>query len=556
VSESTSRNYPLFSRNDLNGFWALFADNLANMVLISGFCLFVFKMPKDVVFGHIVPGLGIALLFGLGFYAYLARRMAAELQRDDITALPYGISTPVLFVYLFGVIGPVYGIGLSNKLSPSEAGIQAWQVGIAAAFIGGLIEMAGSAIGPVLKRITPRAGMLGTLAGISIVFIATVPMAEIVQHPLIGFPALAIVLIGLVAHIQFPFKIPAGLLAVCVGVVISLFSFESGQLSQKWSSAIAGLGFYPPLPVFGDLWHGLVLIFQKHTALLMVVLPISIYNFIETMNNVESAEAAGDTYPVRLCQVMDGAGTACGALFGSPFPTTVYIGHPAYKKLGSRSGYALAVGIFFFFIASFGWMNFFHTFVPVAAVAPILVFVGITLAGQAFQATPKAHAVAVAVSLIPHISSLLVLRMQGVMSAASSWLGPGSGIGAEKLQMMKRGIIAPELQQQFAKMSIHYDGQLIFSKGAIIVGLLWGAIVALLIDKKTREAALFALAAAVLSLLGLIHSKTGVGLHFKNPLFHSYLILAALCFVTEWFPQDDESISSPPSETEPAAEQS
>ena len=175
--------YPLFHRHDLTGFWALFSDNLANIVISTGICLIVFNMPPNVVFGRILPGLGISLLFGLSFYAYLAKRLAQKENRTDVTALPYGISTPVLFIYLFGIIGPVYW-----KLSADgvkNASVIAWQVGIAAAFTGGIIEALGSIFGPVLKRCTPRAGMLGTLAGIAIVWIATVPMAEIFEHPLI-----------------------------------------------------------------------------------------------------------------------------------------------------------------------------------------------------------------------------------------------------------------------------------------------------------------------------------------------------------------------------------
>ncbi|MCP3893390.1 MAG: xanthine/uracil/vitamin C permease, partial [Bacteroides sp.] len=101
-------HYPLFYRRDLTAFWALFADNLANIVILSGICLFVFNMPEPIVFGRILPGLGVSLLVGLSFYVYLARRLARKEQRDDVTALPYGISTPVMFVYLFGIIGPVY----------------------------------------------------------------------------------------------------------------------------------------------------------------------------------------------------------------------------------------------------------------------------------------------------------------------------------------------------------------------------------------------------------------------------------------------------------------
>ena len=356
-------SYPWLRRGDLNGFWALFADNLANMVIIATVCSTVFRMPAAVVYGRILPGVGVALVVGLMFYAVQARRLARREGRSDVTALPYGISTPVLFVYLFGIIGPVFW-------ATGDA-VRAWQVGVGAAVVGGVIEVLACLIGPLLKRITPRAGMLGTLAGIAIVWIATVPLAEVFEHPVIGFPALAIILLGLVAGVRFPAGIPAGLLAITVGAILGFATGESKFTTE-------GVGLYLPTLVLNDAWVGLRYIATDPT-ILTIVLPIEIYNFIETMNNVESAEAAGDRYNVRTSQIMDGVGTLTGAIFGSPFPTTVYIGHPAYKRLGAGCGYALLVGLVFVVGNTFGLIGLLRNIIPVAAVAPILVFVGVVI---------------------------------------------------------------------------------------------------------------------------------------------------------------------------------
>ncbi|MBM4371484.1 MAG: xanthine/uracil/vitamin C permease, partial [Deltaproteobacteria bacterium] len=314
----TSSRAALFRRGDLNGFWALFADNLANMIIISGVCTFVLKIPGDVVFGRILPALGVALVAGLAYYAWLARRLAVRTGRDDVTALPYGISTPVMFVYLFLIMKPVAEQGLREGLSEADAGLLAWRVGMAAAFLGGLIEMSGALVGPWLKRHLPRAGMLGTLAGIALVWIATVPMAEVFEDPLVGFTSMSIIFAGLVALYRLPLGIPAGLAAILAGTLVG---FATGHSSLSTE----GVGIYAPIPMVGDLWAGLQELF-RNPWILAIVLPAEVYNFIETMNNVESAEAAGDAYPVGPCQVADGAGTMLGALFGAPFPTTVYIG--------------------------------------------------------------------------------------------------------------------------------------------------------------------------------------------------------------------------------------
>ena len=485
-----------FQKGDWNGFWALLADNVANLVIAAGVCKGVFGMSDTIVFGRILPGLGVSLVVGLSYYAYQAAKLSKREQRTDVTALPYGISTPVLFIYLFGVLGPLY-FGWKAEF-PEQAATMAWQAGVAACFLGGLIECFGSVFGPSLKRITPRAGMLGTLAGIALAYIATVPLASIMEHPLVGLPALGIVLGGLVAGLRLPFGMPAGLVAIFVGCVMGLVT-GAGTIDTSWKPAL-----HIPLPVISDLVTGFQLLFAQ-PAILAVVLPIEIYNFIETMNNVESAEAAGDSYPVRSCQIADGAGTMIGAFFGSTFPTTVYIGHPAYKRLGARLGYALAVGFVLLLIAVTGLHAFFYKLIPTAAVAPLLVFVGTVIVGQAFSESPKKHGVAVAFAMLCHLSNLLVTKMKGLLQV---------------------GEISNDLalNQALAQQGVHWSGHQIMAQGAIVTGLIWGAIVACLIDREILKAAGFALAGAFLTLLGVIHGPS-LG-WYPNSIAGSYLLLA------------------------------
>ena len=285
-------SYQLFSRSDYSAFWALFTDNLVNLMVLSAICQFVFQMPPEIVYGRIVPGAAVAILAGVAFYTFMAKRVAEKTGRD-VTALPYGISTPVMFVYLIGVIGPIYW--------STQDALLAWQVGIGAGFIGGIVAALGAVVGPFLKRITPRAGMLGTLCGIALVFIGSVPLTQIFENTIVGFAALIIILWGLVGRFRLPGNIPAGLVAIGAGTIIAIILGQS-------SFDLDGGGCYPPLPYFGDLIVGVQYLFAN-PELFLVLVPVQIYNFIETMNNVESAEAAGDKYPVAVCQVTDGAGT-------------------------------------------------------------------------------------------------------------------------------------------------------------------------------------------------------------------------------------------------------
>lgn len=478
---SQGHHYPLFARSDLSAFWALFTDNLTNLIVLSAICKFVFNMPAEIVFGHIVPGASVAILAGVLVYTYMARRLAEKTGRDDVTALPYGISTPVMFVYLFGVIGPIYW-------STNDA-LLAWQIGIAAGFIGGVVAACGALIGPFLKRVTPRAGMLGTLCGIALVFIGTVSLANIFEEPVIGFVSLVIIVWGLVGRFRLPFNLPAGLLALIVGTAIALGVGKS-------SISFEGVGFYPPLPYVGDLLVGLQHLFD-HPELFLVLVPVQIYNFIETMNNVESAEAAGDKYPVAVCQVTDGIGTMIGAVFGSPFPTTVYIGHPGYKRIQARCGYVLLVGGVFFLAAMFGLMAFLNNLIPLAAAAPILVYVSITLISESAASCKKEHMMAIAIAMMPHVSAFVMVKWGSMMNALRD-------AGAQNLPgLTDEGMVSAMLQQ-----GAHVLGHQALSQGAIITGLMWGAIVAHVIDGRFREAGWFSVVGGMMASVGILHAAS------------------------------------------------
>ncbi|MDB9804454.1 xanthine/uracil/vitamin C permease [bacterium] len=505
-----AHNYKLFARSDFSAFWALFTDNLVNLLILSGVCQFVFQMPAEIVFGRIVPGAAVAILAGVAVYTLLAK-WTANKQGKDVTALPYGISTPVMFVYLFGVIGPIYWATSDPLL--------AWQVGIGAGFMGGIVAALGAIIGPFLKRITPRAGMLGTLCGIALVFIGSVPLAEIFENPIIGFTSLLFILWGLIGRFRLPGNVPAGLIAIAAGTIIAI-------ILGKSTFSTDGIGFYPPVPYFGDMIAGVQYLFAN-PELFLVLIPVQIYNFIETMNNVESAEAAGDSYPVAVCQVTDGAGTMIGALFGSPFPTTVYIGHPAYKRLDARSGYIIGVALVIAAAAFFGFLSFLAGLIPIAAAAPVLVFVSVSLITNTAFAVKPAHMAAVAFAILPHISAFLITKWGSMMNAMRN-------MGVEGLP----GLGDSELTAALLMEGAHYEGHLALSQGAIITGLVWGAIVADVIEGRFKYAGGFAIAAAVMSSVGIIHSYK-LQMPQLDGITVGYLIVGAFMIIYPMFAPKD-----------------
>lgn len=490
---------------DWNGFFGLFTNVVLNVIVLTGLCLGVIKLPDDIVFGRILPALGIALPIGNLYYAWLAFRLAKKEGRSDVTAMPYGPSVPHMFIVVFVIMLPVY--------LKTQNAVLAWQTGLAWAFIIGVIVLLGAFVGPAIRRLTPRAAMLGTLAGISIAFISMRPAFQMWEVPWIAFISFGIVLISWTANVRLPGGVPGGLAAVIVGTVIAWIAVVLGWTdvvsAPQVSASFAKFGLHLPLPT-ADVVAGLANI----APLLVTAIPLGIYNFTEGMNNVESAAAAGDEYSLRHILLADGIGAVVGSILGSPFPPAVYIGHPGWKAVGGRIGYSLATGVVIALVCFLGLTALLLAVVPLVAILPILLYIGLVIGAQAFQAVPSKHAPAVVLALIPNIAAWGQTQIDGALNAAgtsAAQLGMGKLMGA--------GVV--------------YRGMELLGGGAVLAGLMLGAIAAFIIEREFNKAAAYALAAAILSFFGFIH---GVQLAWAATpsVALGYALLGAICLVVAW----------------------
>jgi AGZA family xanthine/uracil permease-like MFS transporter len=490
---------PLFVLGDIDGFFGLAIDNLIQFLLILGLGAAVLGFPPELVLGEILPGAALSVVVGNVFYALQAQRLSRETGRTDVTALPYGINTPSLFAFVFLVMLPVRGAALEGGASAEEAARVAWQVGLAACFSSGLIELAGSSIGAWVRRVTPRAALLSTLAGIAISFIAIDFALRTFESPLVAMLPLGVILAAYFARARMPLGLPGGLLAVVFGTVAAWAQWAVDPAASPIDANAIGrgtdaVGLYLPVPVLGDLWSGLTHpLFARF--FLPVVLPMGLFNVLGSLQNIESAEAAGDAFPTAPSMVMNGAGSVVAAAFGSCFPTTIYIGHPGWKGLGARTGYSLANAAFFVVLALFGLGGLVAAVVPLEAGIAIVLYIGLVITAQAFQATPRAHAPAVAVGLFPGIAAWGVLLVTQTLGAA--------GIVLEDPSIASRVLEAPIA---FAQAGLRIEGLSALSQGFILTCMVWSAAAALLIDRRFRAAAAWMGAGAGLAFFGFIHA--------------------------------------------------
>ena len=491
----TARALPLWVRGDTNAFFGFGVNVLVNVLTLTALCLFVVHLSAGNVYHTILPALGIALVVGNIYYTVLARRLAQRENRTDVTAMPYGPSVPHMFIVVFIIMLPVY-------LKTKDA-VLAWKAGVAWAFIIGVIVLIGAFVGPYIRRYAPRAALLGTLAGISVTFISMRPAAQMWALAWVALPVFALLLIGLLTDVKLPYNFPIGLAALLLGTAIG---WVGGAMHPSAvGEAAKGITFALPWFHFNLLFSGL----GNVAPLLATAIPLGVYNFTEGMTNVESAATAGDSYNLRSVLLADGFGAIIGSALGSPFPPAVYVGHPGWKAAGGRSGYSMATGVVIALLCFSGMFGLLGSIFPLPAIIPILLYIGLLIGAQAFQHTPKAHAAAVVAALIPNIASWASGQIDNALGAANT---SATAVGEPALE--NAGVV--------------YHGLQVLGQGAILAGLVLGAIVAFIIDKRFVHAAVFAAAGSVLSFIGLIHGEK-VQWNASPGVALGYLLLAVVC---------------------------
>jgi len=490
---------PLWTPGDWNAFFGFGTNILVNLIVLTGLLRFVLQMPNDLIFGRILPAAGLMLCLSTGYYAWLAYRLARQTGRSDVCALPSGISVPHMFIVTFVIMLPI--LGRTNDP------VKAWEAGLTWVFIQSLILMVGGFVAPWIRRVTPRAALLGTLAGVSITFISMRPAAEIYMTPAIGVLCFAVVLLGWFGGVRYWRGLPAGLVAIGLGVAIAwgsaAFGLGIGGMSlEKLGASFANIGFSVPIPAVGHVFGG----FEFIGIILVTAIPFGIYDLVEAMDNVESAEAAGDTYPTTQVLTADGAVSLVGCMMGNPFINAVYIGHPGWKSMGGRIGYSAATGLFVLALTWLGITSVLLDLIPVVAISPILLYIGMLIGAQAFQESPKHHAPAIALAFTPHLAAWAKTLIDGALGAAGT---SAAAVGYDKL----------------AGMGVLYPGLVKLGEGAILTGLILPAIAVFVMDRDFTKAAFFALAGAALTFFGFMHGEA-VGFAVTPSIALAYALVA------------------------------
>jgi AGZA family xanthine/uracil permease-like MFS transporter len=481
----------LFVPRDLDGFFGLFIDNLVQLLLILSLCGSLAGMSGDfsyLVDARILPGAAMSIVLGNIFYSLQAYSLARREGRSDVTALPYGINTPSLLVYVFFVLVPL-----------RDDPVRAWQMGLVACLGSGIIELAGAFVAPWIRQHTPRAALLSTLSGIAIGFISMKFCLDIWSKPIVAMAPLAIVLVSYFSGVRFPLHLPGGMLAVLVGTAVAwLFPSSITEVTMSGSAVVeAARSAEPRWPIWcgPELWAALANP-SSWLGYLSVIIPMGLFNLIGSLQNIESAEASGDRYSTTWSLAANGVGTIAAACLGSCFPTTIYIGHPGWKQLGARSGYSILNAVAIAALCLSGTVPVVAKIIPIEAGIGIVLWIGVIITAQAFSATPARHAPAVALGLFP---------------AIAAW-GATVALGVFDLPVVREaGITLQQIltstdpnQVQLAGYGLH--GLITMERGYIFVCMMLAAIAAALIDRRFFHASIWSALGVIATTVGLTHA--------------------------------------------------
>jgi len=480
-----------FVRGDIDGFFGLALDNLIQLLVIGALTTGVLGFDAALVYGRILPGAAISVLLGNLFYAWQAMRLAERTGSRQVTALPYGINTVSLFAFVFLVMLPAKLAASAAGASAEEASRIAWRAGLLACFGSALIEIAGSLVADWVRRVTPRAALLSALAGVAVSFIALGFLFKTFASPLVGLVTLTIVLVCYFGRVRFVGGIPGGLVAVSVGTALA---WQTGMVASDpaaWAAARETVGLRLPVPVIGDLVAALT--GGELLVYLSVIVPMGIINVVGSLQNIESAEAAGDPYRTRSSLLANGVGSMVAALFGSCFPTTIYIGHPGWKALGARIGYSILNGFFVAAMCISGTVALVALAIPIEAGLAIVLWIGIVIVAQAFEATPVRHAPAVAVGVLPGIAAWGAFMLKQGMRAAGTGTPGGPPFGEQA-------------EQAIGALDIAARGAFALEQGFLFSAMILSAATVEIIERRFAQAGAWTLTAAGLSWFGIIHA--------------------------------------------------
>lgn len=147
--------------------------------------------------------------------------------------------------------------------------------------------------------------------------------------------------------------------------------------------------------------------------------------------------------------------------------------------------------------------------IPLQVVAPILVFVGISMVSQTFSSIPERHYPAAILAMFPYLANYLSTKFAGAAPDALDAVSP----------------------------SVVSLGQ-----GAMFTSIILGAMLVYIIDNQYKKAAVTTFIAAVMAALGFIHAPK-LSFMYETEYVLAYLVVTATLIAFSFIKDDEPKLS-------------
>ena len=485
---------------DINAGFAFLLDCIVNLFVLSTL-LSIFGFPLEIIQTRIIPGALVGIVIGILLNVRMARRIVRETGNANITSMPIGLDMPTTVGITLTVMGPLFLILKGELGDPEEAAKIAWYVGMASTIWMGLIKFVLSFFGGLIQRLLPISALLGAMMGVAIVWLGANAILGVFTMPEVGLIALAVMIYALIAGAKVPGALPGAVAAILLGTIVYYGMGAVGLMEGFAWPEIAGMAFYAPIPSFG----GPEVLFGRSLFYMAIIVPFALLITASTINLTAGANLLGDDLNSGELIRVDAAATIIGAIFGSVVQTTPYFGHATYKRLGARQAYALGVAVVLTLGGVTGAVGFLIDVLPGAAIKPILIVVACDIVRLAFKGVKTEHSPAVAFAIMPAILNFAFVKVSELMSHVEAGIdrlenaAASLNEAAQQVIMQASTMVPADWLQGYILLGA-------LSRGYILTGLLWAAVVAYIIDHQFVRSSYVLAVSAALSLFGVIHS--------------------------------------------------
>lgn len=470
---------------EINAGFAFFLDCVVNLFVLSAI-LIGFGFPQDVLFIKIIPGCIAGLVIGNLLYAHLCRQVRKEYGIDTVTAIPLGLDMPTTVGMCVTVYGPLF-LMLKDGQGAASAAEVVWYTGMAITIWMAGLKAILSFYGHWIERVFPRSALIGSIVGISVVWLGAAAFMGVFTLPEIGLVSMVIMGYALIAGHRLPFNMPGAVMAIVAATVIyygiALFGNIDGYVIPE-TRAIT-----PAFPMLQYQWY--TEIFGLSLNYIAVFVPLSILVAASAVNITVSAKMIGDPYDAKKVIQRDALATLATGLFGGVIQTTPYFGHTTYKRMGGGWLYSTGVAGVLLLGGFSGLIAYLIGILPEASFKPILIVVAADIVRISYAGIDSKYAPSIFFAIMPAILNFTHVTVGDLLRTVE--------MGLAKTNVAIGTVVSASWFDSYTLLGA-------LSRGYVLTGILWATVIAFLIDRRTKAATLVLAISGVMAMFGIIHS--------------------------------------------------